>query len=185
MDLYQELILEHSKHPQGEGLRDPFDAEVHHVNPTCGDEVTLRVRLGHGAGSTTLDDVSFLSQGCAISRASASVLHQLVSGLPLDEVDRTFQAMRGMLTSRGKDPGSEDVLGDGIALAGVSKYPARVKCALLSWMALTDALARAGVAKGAEATQAATEGTDQKSSTTDRTAVPATGSPVAVKEDAR
>jgi nitrogen fixation NifU-like protein len=180
MDLYQELILEHSKHPQGEGLRDPFDAEVHHVNPTCGDEVTLRVRLGARDGATTLDDVSFDSQGCAISRASASVLHQLVSGLPLDEVTSTYEAMHGMLTSRGKDPGSEEVLGDGVALAGVAKYPSRVKCALLSWMALTDALARATSSAGSDTTPGTTAvpapGT---------TAVPATGTPVAVKEDPR
>jgi nitrogen fixation protein NifU and related proteins len=173
MDLYAELILEHSKHPQGEGLREPFDAEVHHVNPTCGDEVTLRVRLGHHDGATTLDDVSFDSQGCAISRASASVLHQLVSGLPLEEVARTHQAMHGMLTSRGKDPGSEEVLGDGVALAGVAKYPSRVKCALLSWMALKDALARA------DANPTTT------TSTSTINAVPATGTPVAVKEDPR
>jgi len=173
MDLYQELILEHSKHPQGEGLRDPFDAEVHHVNPTCGDEVTLRVRLGGRDGAVTLEDVSFASQGCAISRASASVLHQLVSGLPLDEVTSTYEAMHGMLTSRGKDPGSEEVLGDGVALAGVAKYPSRVKCALLSWMALTDALARA------------TAGSDAAAGAVPTTALPATGSPVAVKEDPR
>jgi nitrogen fixation protein NifU and related proteins len=174
MDLYQELILEHSKHPQGEGLRGPFDAEVHHVNPTCGDEVTLRVRLGQRDGTTTLDDVSFVSQGCAISRASASVLHQLVSGLPLDEVTHTYDAMHGMLTSRGKDPGSEDVLGDGVALAGVAKYPSRVKCALLSWMALTDALARAAATTSTTTTHGAIADD-----------VPATGSPVAVKEDPR
>jgi nitrogen fixation protein NifU and related proteins len=188
MDLYQELILEHSKHPQGEGLRDPFDAEVHHVNPTCGDEVTLRVRLGHHDGATTVDDVSFVSQGCAISRASASVLYQLVSGLPLDEVARTHQAMHGMLTSRGKDPGSEEVLGDGVALAGVAKYPARVKCALLSWMALTDALARAGATEGSTDANGttSTDSTASARATSSRsTAVPATGTPVAVKEDPR
>ena len=169
MDLYQELILEHSKHPQGEGLRDPFDAEVHHVNTTCGDEVTLRVRLGQRDGATTLEDVSFVSLGCAISRASASVLHQLVSGLPLDEVTRTHEAMRAMLTSRGKDPGSEEVLGDGVALAGVAKYPARVKCALLSWMALIDALANAAAVTTPAALTAP---------------VPATGPSVAAKENA-
>ena len=162
MDLYQELILEHSKHPQGEGLREPFDAEVHHVNTTCGDEVTLRVRLGERDGARTLEDVSYESLGCAISRASASVLHELVSGLSLDEVGHVHEAMRSMLTSRGKDPGSEEVLGDGVALAGVARYPARVKCALLSWMALKDALANAG--------------------DDDHTHQPATGTPVAVKE---
>jgi nitrogen fixation NifU-like protein len=177
MDLYQELILEHSKHPQGDGLREPFDAEVHHVNPTCGDEVTLRVRLGQRDGTATLEDVSYTSQGCAISRASASVLHQLVTGVPLPVVAQTHEAMRSMLTSRGKDPGSEDVLGDGVALAGVAKYPARVKCALLSWMALTDALAQAGAST--EASGGADHGAP------DPTAVPATGTPVAVKENQR
>ncbi|HET8613924.1 MAG TPA: SUF system NifU family Fe-S cluster assembly protein [Actinomycetales bacterium] len=185
MDLYQELILEHSKHPQGEGLREPFDAEVHHVNPTCGDEVTLRVRLRRDAAGVTLDDVSYDSQGCAISRASASVLHALVVGEPLDQVARVHEAMRRMLTSRGKDPGSEDVLGDGVALAGVAKYPARVKCALLSWMALTDALAHTAATD--------VDGTDPLGGRphTDRpniqqtAAVPATGPSVAAKEDAR
>jgi nitrogen fixation NifU-like protein len=166
VDLYQELILEHSKHPHGEGLRDPFDAEVHHVNTTCGDEVTLRVRVGERAGVPTLDDVSYESLGCASRRASASVLHELVRGMTLDEVGRVHEAMRGMLTSRGKDPGSEDVLGDGVALAGVAKYPARVKCALLSWMALKDALANAAPYD-------------------DHTHQPATGLSVAVKENQR
>jgi nitrogen fixation protein NifU and related proteins len=141
MDLYQELILEHSKRPHGAGLREPFGAEVHHVNPTCGDEVTLRVLLLPGAdGQAVVEDVSYDALGCAISTASTSVLHDLVAGRPLDDVQRTFEAMRAMLTSRGADPGDEAVLGDGVALTGVAKYPARVKCALLGWMALQDAL---------------------------------------------
>jgi nitrogen fixation protein NifU and related proteins len=146
MDLYQELILEHSKRPHGAGLREPFDAEVHHLNPTCGDEITLRVTVDEPAG--VLADVSYAAQGCAISRASTSVLHDLVAGAGLDEVTRTASAMRAMLTSRGTDPGDEDVLGDGIALTGVAKYPARVKCALLGWMALREALDRAGGVDG-------------------------------------
>jgi nitrogen fixation NifU-like protein len=141
MDLYQELILEHSKRPHGAGLREPFAGEVHHVNPTCGDEVTLRVRLSADGGC--VDDVSYDAQGCAISRASTSVLHDLVSGRPLPEVQRVSAAMDAMLTSRGTDPGDEAVLGDGVALAGVGKYPSRVKCALLGWKALTAALAQA------------------------------------------
>jgi nitrogen fixation NifU-like protein len=120
-----------------------------------------------------VDDVSYASQGCAISRASASVLHELVVGQALDQVATTHQAMRAMLTSRGADPGSEDVLGDGVALAGVAKYPARVKCALLSWMALTDALAQAAVPAPGSA------------DVPDPTAGPATAPPVAVKESAR
>ena len=143
MDLYQELILEHSKRPHGAGLREPFEAEVHHVNPTCGDEVTLRVHVTHEDGAPVVRDVSYDAIGCAISTASTSVLHDLVAGRPVGDVQRTFEAMRAMLTSRGSDPGDEEVLGDGIALTGVSKYPARVKCALLGWMALQDALTQA------------------------------------------
>ncbi|GAB3596642.1 SUF system NifU family Fe-S cluster assembly protein [Angustibacter peucedani] len=144
MDLYQELILEHSKTPHGSGLREPFGSEVHHVNPTCGDEVTLRVQVDDAADEPVLADVSYDALGCAISKASTSVLHDLVAGRPLPEVARTAEAMRAMLTSRGQDAGDEDVLGDGIALSGVSRYPARVKCALLGWMALQDALTQAG-----------------------------------------
>jgi nitrogen fixation protein NifU and related proteins len=143
MDLYQELILEHSKRPHGGGLREPFEAQVHHVNPTCGDEVTLRVHLEREGERVVVRDVSYDALGCAISKASSSVLHDLVAGQALDDVERTFEAMRAMLTSRGSDPGDEDVLGDGVALTGVSKYPARVKCALLGWMALQDALHQA------------------------------------------
>jgi nitrogen fixation protein NifU and related proteins len=126
MDLYQELIIEHSKRPHGAGLREPFDAEVHHVNPTCGDK-----------------DVSFDALGCAISTASTSVLSDEVVGRTVKEALETHSAMHTMLTSRGQDPGDEQVIGDGVAFAGVAKYPARVKCALLGWMAFTDALNRA------------------------------------------
>ena len=116
---------------------------MHLVNPTCGDEVTLRVHLADDDGTRVVRDVSYDALGCAISTASDSVLHDLVAGRPLADVQRTFEAMRAMLTSRGSDPGDEEVLGDGIALTGVSKYPARVKCALLGWMALQDALNQA------------------------------------------
>ena len=143
MDLYQELILEHSKRPHGAGLREPFGAQVHHINPTCGDEVTLRVQVEGGGEDAVVSDVSYDALGCAISRASTSVLHDLVVGQPLCEVLATHTAMHAMLTSRGTVSGDEEVLGDGVALAGVAKYPARVKCALLGWMALTDALTRA------------------------------------------
>lgn len=142
MDLYQELILEHAKRPHGAGLREPFVAQVHHVNPTCGDEVTLRVDVHGSHGLGVVRDVSYDALGCAISKASTSVLYDLVAGRPIGDVERTMEAMHCMLTSRGTDPGDEEVLGDGVALTGVSKYPARVKCALLGWMALQDALTR-------------------------------------------
>ncbi|OFE17629.1 SUF system NifU family Fe-S cluster assembly protein [Humibacillus sp. DSM 29435] len=145
MDLYQELILEHSKRPLRSGLREPFDAEVHHINPTCGDEVTLRVELSGEGADAVVRDVSYRAQGCSISVASTSVLAEEVTGRPVTEALATFESMRAMLTSRGTEPGDAEVIGDGVAFAGVSKYPARVKCALLGWTAFTDALARAGV----------------------------------------
>ncbi|TWP37185.1 Fe-S cluster assembly sulfur transfer protein SufU [Leekyejoonella antrihumi] len=145
MDLYQELILEHSKHPVGAGLREPFDAEVHQVNTSCGDEVTLRVGLDGSGEAAIVRDVSYDSIGCSISVAAASVLAEEVTGHSVAEALRTFEAMRGMLTSRGTDAGDEEMIGDGVAFAGVAKYPARVKCALLAWTAFTDALARAGI----------------------------------------
>nr|WP_246314550.1 SUF system NifU family Fe-S cluster assembly protein [Kineococcus aurantiacus] len=136
--MYQQLIIEHSKRPHGEGLRAPFGAQSHHVNPTCGDEITLRVRVDGGS----VTDVSYDALGCSISRASASVLHDLVVGRSVPEVGDLRDAVQHMLTSRGEDPGDEEVLGDAVAFAGVAKYPARVKCALLSWSALADALLR-------------------------------------------
>ena len=140
MELYGELILDHAKRPQHAGLREPFEAEVHHVNPTCGDEVTLRVHVADGVVS----DVSYDAMGCSISIASTSVLAEETIGHPVPEALETFQAMRRMLTSKGADAGDVEQIGDGVAFAGVSRYPARVKCALLGWTAFTDALAQSG-----------------------------------------
>jgi nitrogen fixation protein NifU and related proteins len=145
MDLYQEIILDHSKRPHHAGLREPFDAEVHHINPTCGDECTLRVQLRGEGRSAVIADLSYDALGCAISTASASILADEVIGHTVEEALGSYQAMRSMLTSKGADSGDEDEIGDGVAFAGVSKYPARVKCALLGWTAFTDALARSGV----------------------------------------
>jgi nitrogen fixation protein NifU and related proteins len=145
MDLYQEIILDHSKRPHHAGLREPFNAQVHHINPTCGDEVTLRVQLCGEGRSAVVADLSYEALGCAISTASTSVLADEVTGHSVEDALTTLAAMRRMLTSKGSDTGDEDEIGDGVAFAGVSKYPARVKCALLGWTAFTDALARAGV----------------------------------------
>ena len=153
--LYQEIILDHYRTPHHQGLRAPFDAEVHHVNPTCGDEVTLRVKLvpaePTGDDSTQGDDlvvadVSYESLGCSISQASTSVLTDLAIGQPLSDVLVTLDEFTAMVTSRGTITGDEDVLGDGIAFAGVAKYPARVKCALLGWMAFKDAASQTAAA---------------------------------------
>lgn len=139
--IYQEVILDHYKHPHHRGLREPFDAEVQHVNPTCGDEVTLRVALADDGD--TVADVSYDGQGCSISQASTSVLTDLVIGATVGDALKTVAAFTEMVASRGTIEGDEDVLGDGVAFAGVSKYPARVKCALLGWMAFKDAVAQA------------------------------------------
>ncbi|MCX5408070.1 Fe-S cluster assembly sulfur transfer protein SufU [Streptomyces sp. NPDC006487] len=139
--LYQELILDHYKHPRGRGLRDG-DAEVHHVNPTCGDEITLRVKYD----GETLTDISYEGQGCSISQAGASILNELLVGKELGEARKIQEVFLELMQSKGKiepDEAMEEVLEDAVAFAGVSKYPARVKCALLSWMAWKDATAQA------------------------------------------
>jgi len=141
--MYQEIILDHYRNPHHQGLRDPFDVEVHHVNPTCGDEVTLRVKVQDGADGPTVLDVSYDGQGCSISQASTSVMTDLVIGRPVAEALSTSEAFLELMQSRGTIEPDEDVLEDGIAFAGVSRYPARVKCALLGWMAWKDATAQA------------------------------------------
>ena len=141
-NLYQEIILDHYKNPHGKGLREPFEAEVHHVNPTCGDEVTLRVHLADANGVLSVSDVSYDSVGCSISQASASVLNDLVVGKPVDEAMAIHRAFLEVMQGKGTVEPDEEVLEDGIAFAGVAKFPARVKCALLSWMAWKDATAQ-------------------------------------------
>lgn len=140
--LYQEIILDHYKNPHHKGLRDPFEAEVHHVNPTCGDEVTLRVHIEDTADGAVVSDVSYDSVGCSISQASASVLTDLVIGKPVDDAMQIHATFQELMQGRGNVEPDEDVLEDGIAFAGVAKFPARVKCALLSWMAWKDATAQ-------------------------------------------
>ena len=136
--LYQEIILDHYKHPHHAGLREPFEAEVHHVNPTCGDEVTLRVHVTDGV----VQDVSYDALGCSISQASASVLADLVIGKPVDDAMAIHASFLTLMQGKGTVEPDEDVLEDAIAFAGVAKFPARVKCALLSWMAWKDATAQ-------------------------------------------
>jgi nitrogen fixation protein NifU and related proteins len=142
--LYQEIILDHYRHPHRKGLREPYDVQVRHVNPTCGDEVTLRVRLADGV----VEDVSYDSVGCSISQASASVMTDLVVGKKLDEALGIHDEFLALMQSQGQTQPDEDVLEDAVAFAGVSKYPARIKCALLAWMAWKDATAQAAAADG-------------------------------------
>ena len=131
--MYQEVILDHYKHPSNKGLRDSFDAEVHHVNPSCGDEITLRVELSEDG--TRVRDISYDSDGCSISQASASIMSEELIGIPVEAAMQKLAAFEEMITSRGHKEGDPDLIGDGVAFAGVAKYPARVKCALLGWKA--------------------------------------------------
>ena len=136
--LYQEIILDHYKNPHGKGLREPFEAEVHHVNPTCGDEITMRVHLD----GDTVADISYDAEGCSISQASASVLNDLLTGRSVADGMLRLDEFQALMQGRGTVVPDEDTLEDGIAFAGVAKFPARVKCALLSWMAWKDATAQ-------------------------------------------
>ena len=152
-ELYRETILDHSRRPRLAGLREPFDAEVHQVNPVCGDEITLRLRLGPGDGAgRALEDVSYEAVGCSISQASASVMVDGLTGRTAEDAARAYQAFHELVTSAGRgemtsdpmdrlDPDLAEALGDAPAFAGVARYPARVKCALLGWTALRQALA--------------------------------------------
>jgi len=144
--MYREIILDHYRNPHHKGLRDPFDAEVHHVNPVCGDEITMRVSVKDVDGEPVVEDVSYDSLGCSISQASASVMSDLVTGKPVGQALAISQAFLDLMQSKGSGVAAEpddDVLEDAVAFAGVAKYPARIKCARLGWMAWKDAAAQA------------------------------------------
>lgn len=140
--LYQEVILDHFKHPHNKGLKqsskqsDQNSIQVHHINPSCGDEITLSLKVADGK----VADVNWDGVGCSISQASVSIMSDLIKGQPIPEAEKTFERFFAMMQSKGKDEGDEAILEDGVALAGVSKYPARIKCALLGWMAYKDAV---------------------------------------------
>jgi len=138
-ELYQEIILDHYRSKHHSGLREPYEAEVHHVNPTCGDEVSLRVHLV----GDTVSDVSYESMGCSISQASTSVMTDLVIGHDVTYGLGLYEEFLTMMQSKGQIEPDEDRLEDGVAFAGVAKFPARVKCALLGWSAFKDAVIRA------------------------------------------
>lgn len=139
--MYQEVILDHYKRPHNRGLREPFSTESFQVNPTCGDEVRLRVTLSDDG--ETITDVSYDGQGCSISQAATSVLTDQVIGQSVGDALKMVDAFTEMVSSRGTVEGDEEMIGDGVAFAGVSKYPARVKCALLGWVAFKAALVQA------------------------------------------
>jgi nitrogen fixation NifU-like protein len=137
--LYQEVILDHYKRPQHKGLAATYDAQVHHVNPSCGDEITLNVTLdGEKVSSITWDGV-----GCSISQASVSILSDLLLGKSVAEADLVLTNFTELMQSKGTMVGDDAILEDAVAMAGVSKFPARIKCALLGWMAYKDAVVQA------------------------------------------
>jgi nitrogen fixation NifU-like protein len=133
--LYQEVILDHYKHPLNKKLNPTFTAQVHHINPSCGDEITLNVNISDGIVSS----VSWDGVGCSISQASTSIASDLMTGKTLEEALKIVESFSGLMSSKGMMAGNEEILEDGVALAGVSKFPARIKCALLGWMAFKDA----------------------------------------------
>jgi nitrogen fixation protein NifU and related proteins len=134
-NLYQEVILDHYKNPLNKSLAKDFDVQVHHINPSCGDEITLNITLtGNVISKITWDGV-----GCSISQASVSIASDLLVGKTLDVSESITEEFMDLMQSKGKKSGNELVLEDAVALAGVSQYPARIKCALLGWMAIKDA----------------------------------------------
>lgn len=133
--LYQEVILDHYKHPHHKGLQSG-DIQVHHINPSCGDEITLSLKLN----GNQVESLSWDGAGCSISQASVSIMSDLLIGKDVAQANSILDSFLSMMQSKGADEGDEDVLEDGVALAGVSKYPARIKCALLGWMAYKDAV---------------------------------------------
>ncbi|CAB4652298.1 unannotated protein [freshwater metagenome] len=134
-NLYQEVILDHYKNPLNKSLAKDYDVQVHHINPSCGDEITLNITLtGNVISKITWDGV-----GCSISQASVSIASDLLVGKTLDVSESITEEFMDLMQSKGKKSGNELVLEDAVALAGVSQYPARIKCALLGWMAIKDA----------------------------------------------
>ncbi|MEY3149008.1 MAG: hypothetical protein RL029_282 [Actinomycetota bacterium] len=136
--LYQEVILEHYKRPQNKGLLPNQTVQVHHVNTSCGDEITLNLKMIDG----TIAEISWDGVGCSISQASTSVVSELLKGKDSAAALAIIDTFQAMLQSKGSDSGDESVLEDGVAFAGVAKFPARVKCALLGWMATKDAISQ-------------------------------------------
>lgn len=140
-NLYQDLLIDHSRERHGYGLVESPSAESHQLNRSCGDEITLRVVAEDGV----ITSISWEGHGCSISQASASMLCDVASDTSVAEITHIIGAFRSMLHSRGKDGGSEEILGDAVAMSGVSKYPPRINCAMLAWVALEDALQQLGV----------------------------------------
>jgi nitrogen fixation NifU-like protein len=144
--LYQEVILDHYKHPLNKGLASTYGAQVHHVNPSCGDEITLNITAKDGV----LTAITWDGVGCSISQASVSIASDLLINKSFNEAELILNEFTELMQSKGTKTGNPDVLEDAVALAGVSKFPARIKCALLGWMAFKDAAVRINTTTGGE-----------------------------------
>ena len=140
-DLYKEVILDHYKSPRNKGPLEGATASLHQNNPLCGDDITIHARVENG----TVAAITFEGQGCSISQASVSMLTEAVSGRPVEEAATLASDFRSLMEGRA-DP-DEDALGDLMALKGVVKYPVRIKCAVLGWDILQDALGRTAPAE--------------------------------------
>jgi nitrogen fixation NifU-like protein len=138
-NLYQEVILDHYKHPENKGLAPTYDAQVHHINPSCGDEITLNLTLQ----GQKVSAISWDGLGCSISQASVSIMSSLMMNKELSEAQTILDKFIALMQSKGSGLPDEAVLEDAVAFAGVSQYPARIKCALLGWMAFKDASVQA------------------------------------------
>jgi nitrogen fixation NifU-like protein len=133
--LYQEVILDHYRSPHHKGLSANKDIQVHHNNPSCGDEVTLNLSMKGGV----VTDLTWDGVGCSISMASSSVMSDLLVGKGYKDAMNILDNFVELMQSKGQSVGDESILEDAVAFAGVSKFPARIKCALLGWMAFKDA----------------------------------------------
>ncbi len=133
-NLYQEIILDHYRRRRNRGEIEAATTTVQQNNPTCGDSITLQIRVADGM----LDGLGYTGDGCSISQASASMMSEVVMGRSTDEAQALIEHMRRVM--HGDEQPDEDRLGDAVALGGVAQFPARIKCALLSWMALKDAI---------------------------------------------
>lgn len=145
--LYQQVILDHYREKHGRGLREAgagsASADSEQFNPLCGDQVHLRVAVAEPPAGPVVIDVSWDGEGCSISQASTSMLHDLMTGTPVSQAREIVAQFRAMVRSRGQESGDEEVLGDAVAFSGVGRQVGRVKCAMLGWTAFEDALYRA------------------------------------------
>ncbi len=144
--LYQEVILDHYKHPLNKGLASTYGAQVHHVNPSCGDEITLNITAKAGV----ITAITWDGVGCSISQASVSIASDLLINKSFNQAELILNEFTELMQSKGTKTGNPDVLEDAVALAGISKFPARIKCALLGWMAFKDAAVRINTTTGGE-----------------------------------